>query len=135
MTEPQRPREPNWHAKLIVGIAERKAKMKVKPQAELWQDLLGFGILWFSGTFTWFLLDSFRTPRGIWTLPPLDHPQTIYNIVARFEFIASAAFAAAGILVRRRKFRELSLADYIIVFACASVPVLCVFKMSEWIYS
>ena len=107
--------------------------MSTRQKIDLGNNLLGFGILWFSGTFAWFLLDSFDPP-GIWTLPPLSHPQSIYNIVSRAEFIISATFAAVGILLRRSAFRKLSLADYIIVFSCASVPVLCVFIMSEWIH-
>jgi hypothetical protein len=62
----------------------------------------------------------------------LDRPQSVFNIILRAEFVTSATFVAVGILLRRSAVRKLSLADYIIVFASASVPVLCVFKMAEW---
>jgi hypothetical protein len=53
------------------------------------------------------------------------------NVLVRVEFVLSAALAAVGILVRRSAVRKLSLADYIIVFACASIPVLCMFELYE----
>jgi hypothetical protein len=85
----------------------------------------------FGSTFIWLLLDSSDPTKA---LPPLDRPQSIYNMVLRAEFVVSATMAAAGILVRRRKVRELSLMDYIIVLSCASVTVLCVFKMPAWFH-
>ena len=97
------------------------------------KNLLGFGVLWFTSSFTWFVLDSFWPP-GAWTLPPLNRPQSFANIFLRAEFVMSATFAAVGTLVRVSAFRKLFLADYIIVLSCASVPVLCVFKMSEWFH-
>ena len=106
--------------------------MTTDQKADLGTNLLGFGILWFATSFVWFVLDSFWPPLGIWTLPPLDRPQNIYNILLRAEFVTSATLVAVGILLRRSKLRRLSLTDYIIVFACASVPVLAVLKMAEW---
>jgi hypothetical protein len=106
--------------------------MTTDQKTDLGTNLLGFGILWFSSAFLWFVMDSFWPPLGISTLPPLDRPQTIFNIVLRAEFVLSAAFVAVGILLRRRASRKLSLADYVIVVACASIPVLLVFKMAEW---
>jgi len=110
------------------------AEMTTNHKADRGKSLLGFGILWFTSSFTWFVLDYFWPPLGIWTLPPLDRPQSIYNIILRAEFVISASLVAVGILVWRSAFRKLSLTDYIIVIFCASVPVLCVFKMSEWIH-
>ena len=111
---------------------ESMAEMTTNDRADRGKSLLGFGVLWFTSSFTWFVLDSFWPPLGIWTLPPLDRPQSIYNIILRAEFVISASLVAVGILVWRSAFRKLSLADYIIVLFCASVPVLCVFKMAEW---
>lgn len=105
--------------------------MTTDQKAALGTNLLGFGILWFASSFLWFVMDSFWPP-GIWTLPPLDRPQTIYNIILRAEFVTSAALVAVGILLRRSVLRKLSLPDYIIVFLCAAVPVLGVFKMAAW---
>jgi hypothetical protein len=106
--------------------------MTTDQKADLGNNLLGFGILWFASSFLWFVMDSFWPPLGVWTLPPLHHPQTIYNIILRAEFVTSATLAAVGILLRRRVFRKLFLTDYIIVFSCAAVPVLVVFKMAAW---
>jgi hypothetical protein len=53
--------------------------MTTNRKADLGKNLLMFGVLWFTSSFLWFVLDSFWPP-GIFTLPPLDHPQSIYNI-------------------------------------------------------
>jgi len=106
--------------------------MTTDQKAALGTNLLGFGILWFAISFLWFVMDSFWPPLGAFTLPPLDHPQSVANIILRAEFVTSPTLAAVGILLRRSAARKLSLADYIIVFFCAAIPVLGVFKMAEW---
>lgn len=116
---------------MVFGRTLALAKMTTDQKTDLGTNLLGFGILWFSTSFVWFVMDSFWPPLGIWTLPPLDRPQSIFNIILRGEFVLSAAFVAAGILLRRRATRKLSVADYVIVIACATVPVLLVFKLAE----
>ena len=45
-----------------------------------------------------------------------------------------AVVAAYGILVWRSVSRKLSLANYILVLSCAAVLLLCVSKLSEWVY-
>jgi hypothetical protein len=108
--------------------------MTTSHKADRGKGLLAFGILWFISSFLRFVLDSFWPPLGIFTLPQLNHPQSIYNIFLRAEFVMPATLAAVGMLVWRSAFGKHSLADYIIVLSCASVPALCVFKMSEWIH-
>jgi hypothetical protein len=96
---------------------------------QLGKNLLGVGVLWFASSVTWFVLDSFWMPPGVFS----PFVPGFANVVIRAEFVMSAAMAAAGILVWRSASRELSLADYLIVLSCASIPVLCVFTMYEWV--
>jgi hypothetical protein len=61
-----------------------------------------FGILLLASSFLWFVLDSFCPPLGIFTLPPLDRRQGIYNIFLRSEFVISATSAAVGVLAKAK---------------------------------
>jgi amino acid permease len=48
--------------------------------------------------------------------------------------VIGAIVAAYGILVWRSASRKLSLANYIIVISSVAVLLLCVSKLSEWVY-
>jgi len=48
--------------------------------------------------------------------------------------VIGTILAAYGILLWRSAVRKLSLADFLIVFSCVPVLLLCASKMSEWVY-
>jgi hypothetical protein len=95
------------------------------------KKLFGIGVLLFGHGLIWF--DSSRSP-GIFTFLPLSNVHTTFNLFHRAEIVIGVALAAYGLLVWRSAFRKLSLANYIIVLSCAPVLLLCVSKVSEWIY-
>jgi hypothetical protein len=97
-------------------------------RAEQGKKLFGIGILLFAQGLVWF-----KWP-GIFTLISLSDRHGISNIISRDEIVIGVILAAYGILVWRSTFRKLSLANYIIVLFCAPVLLLCVSKMSEWVY-
>jgi hypothetical protein len=95
---------------------------------QLGKTLTGTGFLLFMGSVTWFVMDTFWWPPG--TFSPFV--PGFGNIWLRTEFVVFPAMTAAGILIWQSASRRLSLADYIIVLSCASVPVLCMFTVYEW---
>jgi len=97
----------------------RNFKMTSNPRAaDLGQNLFGFGVLCFGSGSFWCAFSSVFFVQS----------------TSRAEVVMSAIVAAYGILLWRSAFRELSLANYIIVLSCASVLILCAFKMAEWIH-
>jgi len=56
------------------------------------------------------------------------------NLVFRASIVIGVFLAAYGLLVWRNAFRNLSLANYIIVLSCAPVLLLSASKMKEWKY-
>jgi len=83
--------------------------------------LFGYGVIWF------------KSP-GIFTLLPFSDTHRFFNIFFRASIVIGVILAAYGMLVWRSVFRKLSLANYIIVLSCAPVLLLCVSKMTEWVY-
>jgi hypothetical protein len=97
-------------------------------QADQGKKLFGTGVLLFGHGLIWF-----KSP-GIFTLLPLSDRHGIFNIFYRAEIVIGVILAAYGLLVWRSAFRKLSLANCIIVLSCAPVLLLCVSKLSEWVY-
>ena len=96
-------------------------------QVEQGKKLFATSVLFFSQGLGWFGFDS---PGGIFTLRPLNTFDTLFRV----EIVIGAIVAAYGMLVWRRASRKLSLANYIIVLSCVPVLLLCVSKLSEWVY-
>jgi amino acid permease len=96
-------------------------------QAAQGKKLFGTSVLFFTQGLTWFGFDS---PGGIFTLQPLNMDDAFFRV----EIVIGAIVAAYGILVWRSASRKLSLANYIIVLFCVAVLLLCVSKLSEWVY-
>jgi amino acid permease len=96
-------------------------------QAAQGKKLFGTSVLFFTQGLTWFGFDS---PGGIFTLQPLNMDDAFF----RAEIVIGAIVAAYGILVWRSASRKLSLTNYIIVLSCVAVLLLCVSKLSEWVY-
>jgi amino acid permease len=96
-------------------------------QAAQGKKLFGTSVLFFTQGLTWFGFDS---PGGIFTLQPLNMDDAFFRV----EIVIGAIVAAYGILVWRSASRKLSLANYIIVLYCVAVLLLCVSKLSEWVY-
>jgi hypothetical protein len=96
--------------------------------AEQGKKLFGIGVFLFGDGLIWF-----KWP-GIFTLLPLSDRHRIFDIFHRAEIVIGVTLAAYGILVWRSASRRLSLANYIIVLSCVPVLLLCVSKLSEWVY-
>jgi amino acid permease len=96
-------------------------------QAAQGKKLFGTSVLFFTQGLTWFGFDS---PGGIFTLQRLNMDDAFFRV----EIVIGAIVAAYGILVWRSASRKLSLANYIIVLFCVAVLLLCVSKLSEWVY-
>jgi len=105
----------------------RTGEMSTNYQAAQGKKLFGTSVLFFSQGLTWFGFDS---PGGIFTLRPLNIDDAFF----RAEIVIGAIVAAYGMLVWRSASRKLSLANYIIVLSCVAVLLLCVSKLSEWVY-
>ena len=103
-------------------------EMTTDYQGQQGKKLFGIGVLFFGHGFAWF-----RAP-GIFSLLPLSGRQGIFNVLFRAEIVIGVILAAYGMLVWRSAFRKLSLAGYIIVSSCVVVFLLCVSKMTEWVY-
>ena len=56
------------------------------------------------------------------------------NVIDRAAIVIGVFLAAYGLLIWRSAFRNLSLANYIIVLSCAPVLLLGASKMKEWEY-
>jgi hypothetical protein len=97
-------------------------------QADQGKKLFGTGVFLFGHGLIWF-----KSP-GIFTLLPFSARHGIFNIFFRAEIVIGVILAAYGMLVWRSAFRKLSLANYIIVLSCAPVLLLCVSRMTEWVY-
>jgi len=67
---------------------------------------------------------------GIFTLHPLNY----FPASWRADIVIGAILAAYGTLVWRRAFHDLSVANYIIVSSCVPILLVCVSKLSEWVY-
>ncbi len=96
-------------------------------KAEQGKKLFGTGVFSFAHGLIWFRSSS---PGGIFTLRSLNMFDTFF----RAEIVIGAILAAYGILVWRSAFRKLSLANYIIALSCVPVLLLCVSKLTEWVY-
>jgi hypothetical protein len=96
-------------------------------QASQGRKLFGAGVLMFGQGFIWF---HASWPGGIFTLHPLNY----LDAFSRAEIVIGVVMAAYGTLVWRSAFRDLSLANYIIVLPCVPILLLCVSKTSEWVY-
>jgi amino acid permease len=101
--------------------------MTTEYQAAQGKKLFGTSILFFTQGLTWFGFDS---PGGIFTLQPLKMDDAFF----RAEIVIGAIVAAYGILVWRSASRKLSLANYIIVIFGVAALLLCVSRLSEWVY-
>ena len=88
----------------------------------------GTGVFLFAHGLIWF-----KAP-GIFTLLPFSDTHRFFNIFFRAEIVIGVILAAYGTLLWRSAFRKLSLANYIIVLSCAPVLLLCVSKITEWVY-
>jgi amino acid permease len=97
-------------------------------QADQGKKLFGIGVLFFGHGL--FVVYHSSLPGGIFTLQPLN----IWDAFLRASIVIGAILAAYGILVWRSASRKLSLANYMIVFSCASVVVLSASKMAEWVH-
>jgi len=96
-------------------------------QAEQGKKLFGIGVFSFAHGLIWFHSSS---PGGIFTLRPLN----MFDAFFRAEIVVGTILAAYGMLVWRSASRKLSLANYIIVLSGVPVLLLCVSKMTEWVY-
>jgi hypothetical protein len=83
--------------------------------------LLGHGLIWF------------KSP-GIFTLLQVSDRDSIFNIFFRASIVTGIDLAAYGMVAWRSASRKLSLANYIIVLSSVPVLLLCVSKLSEWVY-
>jgi hypothetical protein len=101
--------------------------MTMNPKADLGKELLIVSVLLFISNGLWFGLDY------LWPLS-FNRPHSFHNLYLGAEFVMAVTIAAVGILVRRSALRKLSLADFIVVLSCASVPVLCLFRMYKQIH-
>jgi len=101
--------------------------MTTDDQASQGRKLFGTGVLMLGHGFIWF---HASWPGGIFTLHPLNH----LDAFCRAEIVIGAVMAAYGTLVWRSAFRDLSLANYAIVSSCVTILLLCVSKISEWVY-
>jgi hypothetical protein len=97
-------------------------------KAEVGKKLFGTGVFLFIDGLIWF-----KSP-GIFTLLPFSDTHRFFNIFFRSSIVIGVILATYGMLVWRSAFRKLSLANYIIVLSCAPVLLLCVSKMTEWVY-
>ena len=102
--------------------------MTTNDLAEQGKKLFGIGVFLFGDGLIWF-----KWP-GIFTLLPLSDRHRIFNIFHRAEIVIGILLAAYGIRVWRSASRRLSLANYIIVLSCVPVLLLCVSKLSEWVF-
>jgi hypothetical protein len=102
--------------------------MTTDHQADQGKKLFGIGVLLFGHVL--FVVYHTRLPAGIFTLQPLD----IWDAVLRASIVIGAILAACGVLLWRSASRKLSLANYMIVFSCASVAVLITSKLSKWVH-
>jgi len=96
-------------------------------QAEQGRKIFGTSLLFFCQGLAWF---GFSSLGGIFTLRQLN-PDLAF---LRAEIVIGAIVAAYGVLVWRSTSRKLSLANYIIVSSCVAVLLVCVSKLSEWVY-
>jgi hypothetical protein len=106
----------------------RTGEMTTDYRAEQGKKLFGTGVLLFGLGLIWF-----KSP-GIFTLLPLSDWHDIFNIFFRAEILIGVTLAPYGMLLWRSAFRKLSLANYIIVLSCVPALLLCVSKLSEWVY-
>jgi hypothetical protein len=98
--------------------------MTTNYKAEQGEKIFGSGVFLFADGLIWF-----KSP-GIFTLLPFSDTHRFFNIFFRASIVIGVILAAYGMLVWRSAFRKLS----IIVLSCAPVLLLCVSKMTEWVY-
>jgi hypothetical protein len=106
----------------------RTGEMTTDYKAEQGKKLFGMGVFLFAHGLIWF-----RSP-GIFTFLPSSGGHVFFNIFFRAEIVLGVPLAAYGILAWRSAFRKLSLANYTIVLSCVPVLLVCVSKLSEWVY-
>jgi len=96
-------------------------------QASQGRKLFGTGVLIFEHGFIWF---HAAWPGGIFTV----HPLNPFDAFHRAEIVVGIVMAAYGMLVWRQAFCDLSLANYAIVSSCVPILLVCVSRLSEWVY-
>jgi hypothetical protein len=101
--------------------------MTTDHQADQGKKLFGIGVLMFGQGLIWF---HSYWPGGIFTVHPLNNSDAI----SRAEIVIGAILTAYGMLLWRSASHKLSFANYLFVITCASVLILCVSQMSEWVY-
>jgi hypothetical protein len=107
---------------------EMTTNYQAEYKAEEGKKIFGTGVFLFADGLIWF-----KSP-GIFTLLPFSATHSFFNIFFRASIVIGVILAAYGMLVWRSAFRKLSLANYIIVLSCVPVLLLCVSKMTEWVY-
>jgi amino acid permease len=96
-------------------------------QSQQGKKIFGTSLLFFIQGFVWF---SSSSPAGIFTLRQLNTDIAFF----RAEIVIAAIVAAYGMLVWRGASHKLSLLNYIVVFTCVAVLLVCVSEVSEWVY-
>jgi hypothetical protein len=110
------------------GLGEMTTNYQADAQAYQGQKLFGTGVFLLVWGLIWF-----RAP-GLFSLHPLSERHGMTNVIDRAAIVIGTFLAAYVLLVWRNASRKLSLANYIIVFSCASVLLLGASKMKEWEY-
>jgi len=101
--------------------------MTTDAQASEGRKLFGTGVSLFGHGFIWF---HAAWPGGIFT----PHPLNLFDALFRAEIVIGVVLAAYGVLVWRNAFRDLSVANCVIVCSCVPILLVCVSKLSEWNY-
>lgn len=101
--------------------------MNANYQADRGRKLFGTGVFLFGYGLIWF---HSALPGGIFTRQPLYR----FDAAMRACIVLGALLGAYGMLVWRSVSHELSLANYIIVPACACALIVCASEISEWHY-
>jgi amino acid permease len=96
-------------------------------QAQYGKKIFGISLAFFSRGLTWF---GFSTPAGIFTLRQLNTDVAFF----RAEIVIAAIAAAYGVLVWRSASHKLSILNYIVMFSCVAVLLVCASEVSEWVY-
>jgi hypothetical protein len=96
-------------------------------QAQQGKKIFGTSLLFFIEGFVWF---SSSSPAGIFTLRRLNTDVAFF----RAEIVIAAIVAAYGMLVWRSASHKLSPLNYVIVFSCVAVLLVCMSELSEWVY-
>ena len=110
------------------GLGEMTTNYQADAQAYHGKKLFGTGVFLFVWGLIWFRAPGLLSPH------PLSERHGMTNVIDRASIVIGVCLAAYGLLVWRNAFRKLSLANYVIVLACAPVLLLGASKMKEWEY-